>query len=86
MLSKKVTIRLITEMDAMPIAMLVQLATQFTSRIYLEWNDRKVNAKSIMGMMSLGANTGDTITVCVEGEDEVAAMREIIAYLTSGRA
>ena len=43
---------------ARPIAMLVQVASQYTSNIYLESEARKVNAKSIMGMMSLGLDNG----------------------------
>ena len=46
-------------LDARPVAMLVQVASKFDSRIYLLSDGKKVNAKSIMGMMSLGLDNGE---------------------------
>ena len=54
MIRKSITIGISNGLEARPIAMLVQVASQYTSNIYLESEARKVNAKSIMGMMSLG--------------------------------
>lgn len=53
---------------------LTQTASQFKSDIWIEKNDRKVNAKSIMGVMMLAAAKGSTITLEANGEDEAAAM------------
>ncbi len=53
--------------------------------MYLEHGRRKVNAKSIMGMMSLEASVGDSIEVMIDGIDEENAMQEITAYLLTGR-
>ena len=53
MISKNITINIPTDMEARPVALLVQVASQFESNIYVEVEDKKVNAKSIMGMMTL---------------------------------
>ena len=63
--------------------MLVQVASQFESQIFVESGEKKVNAKSIMGMMTLGLDTGEKITVVAEGNDEEEAMTSIEKYLTS---
>jgi len=76
-----VEIKLRNGLEARPVAMLVQVASKFESRIYLESADRKVNAKSIMGMMSLGLDIGDQVTVTAEGADEEAAVDAIENYL-----
>ncbi len=76
-----VEIKLQNGLEARPVAMLVQVASKFESRIYLESTDKKVNAKSIMGMMSLGLDIGDQVTVTAEGADEEAAVDAIENYL-----
>ncbi len=60
---------------------LTQTASQFKSDIWIEKNDRKVNAKSIMGVMMLAAAKGSTITLEANGEDEVAAMDALKALI-----
>ena len=84
MITKDVTIKIASGLEARPIAMLVQVASQFDSEITIISGTRKVNAKSIMGMMTLGIDTGEQITVCADGRDEEAAVSEIEKYL-SGR-
>ena len=83
MIRKSVTIGISNGLEARPIAMLVQVASQYVSNIYLESEERKVNAKSIMGMMSLGLDTGESVTVSVDGADEEEAMKSIEKYLCS---
>ena len=85
MLRKSVVINRPQGLGARPIAELVQVASKYESRVYLEHGRRKVNAKSIMGMMSLEASAGDSIEVVIEGIDEESAMQEITAYLLTGR-
>ena len=63
--------------------MLVQVASQYSSNIYLESEAKKVNAKSIMGMMTLGLDAGEEITLSANGEDEEAAMSSIDQYLSN---
>ena len=69
-------------MESTPIAHLVQLANQFSSSIYFEMDTKKVNAKSIMGMMSLVLAAGDVVTIDAEGEDDAKAVDEIEKFLT----
>lgn len=82
MLSKEITIRLENGLEARPVALLVQVASQYESSVYLETQNKKVNAKSIMGMMSLGLDIGEKVTVVVEGADEAAAIEGIEKYLS----
>ena len=82
MISKEITIRLENGLEARPVAMLVQVASQFDSTIYLEAGEKKVNAKSIMGMMSLGLDTGEKVTAIIDGSDEEAALEGIEKYLS----
>lgn len=53
---------------------LTQVAAQFSSQIWIERNNRRVNAKSIMGVMMLAAGKGSKVTLETDGEDEKAAM------------
>jgi len=82
MLKKEVTIRLESGLEARPVAMLVQVASQYESTVYLESQDKKVNAKSIMGMMSLGLDTGEKVIVVADGNDEEAAIAGMEQYLS----
>ena len=83
MIKKTITVELESGLEARPIAMLVQLASQFASSIYLESENKKVNAKSIMGMMTMALKNGTEVTVLADGEDERAAVTGIESYLTN---
>ena len=61
--------------------MLVKVASKYDSRIYLESGYKRVNANSIMGMMSVGLVAGQSITVEADGADEDQAVSEIEKYL-----
>ena len=61
---------------------LVQVASQFRSDIYLISGNKRVNAKSIMGMMSLGLIAGEDVTVTADGSDEKDAVSKIEKFLT----
>ena len=82
MKKRSITIKLENGLEARPIAILVQTASQYESSVYIETGDKKVNAKSIMGMMTLILQTGDTITVSADGKDEDAALEGIEKYLS----
>ena len=84
MISKNITINIPTDMEARPVALLVQVASQFESNIYVEVEDKKVNAKSIMGMMTLGLVPGEQVTVTADGADEEKAIEGSEKYLTEG--
>jgi phosphocarrier protein HPr len=62
-------------------AKLTQLATSFKCDVSLERNGRRVNAKSIMGVMMLAAGKGTTIAIETDGEDETAAMNGLVALI-----
>lgn len=83
MVTKSMTIELQTGLEARPVAVLVQVASQFESSIYVEHDNMKVNAKSIMGMMTLGLAAGTQVTVSAEGDNEVDAISKIEEYLSS---
>ena len=83
---KAVRIQLNGGLEARPVAMLVQVASQHDSTVYLESEGKKVNAKSIMGMMSLGLDSGEMVTVIADGPDEEVAVEDIAKYLCSGKS
>ena len=61
--------------------MFVQVASKFKSRIYVLMDNKKVNAKSIMGMLTLGMVEGEEVVITAEGEDEAEAIEEIGRFL-----
>ncbi|MDE6313607.1 MAG: HPr family phosphocarrier protein [Lachnospiraceae bacterium] len=83
MKKKSVKIQIAEGTDARPIAMLVQVATKFESQVYVQSGDKRVNAKSIMGMMSLVLKTGEEILVSADGVDEEEAVAGVEEYLTA---
>lgn len=83
MIKKPITIQISNGLEARPVAMLVQVASQYESRIQVENGDKHVNAKSIMGMMTLGLNVGESVTISAEGADEEEAIAGIEKYLTN---
>ena len=85
MIEKSVKIQLNGGLEARPVAMLVQVASQHESSVYIMSEGRKVNAKSIMGMMSLALDTGESVTVSADGKDEQEAIRSIEEYLSGGK-
>ena len=85
MIQKSIQIKLETGLEARPVAMLVQVASQFDSSIYVEVGTKKVNAKSIMGMMTLGLDVGEAVVVSADGADEEKAIAEIEKYLAAGK-
>lgn len=83
MVTKRITIKIPTGLEARPVALLVQVASRYESTVYVECEDKKVNAKSIMGMMSLGIAAGEEVTVTTNGPDEEEAIENIEKYLSS---
>lgn len=83
MIKKPITIQIASGLEARPVALFVQVASQYESRIYVENGEKKVNAKSIMGMMTLGLNAGESVVVTAEGSDEQDAIENIERYLSS---
>lgn len=83
MIKKPIVLELKEGLDARPIALLVQEANQYASSVYIEVDNKKINAKSIMGMMSLSLSNGAEITVIADGSDEEAAINGVENFLVS---
>lgn len=83
MTRKEITIKLPHGLEARPVAMLVQFTSQCESEIHVESAGRNVNAKSIMGMMTLGLAAGEKIVVTADGTDEEEAIAKIEKYLSA---
>ncbi len=81
-MKKSIIIHMKTDLEARPVARLVQTANRFTSRIYLEAEGKHVNAKSIMGMMSLALMNGEEVVLDVEGTDATEALDALEKFLT----
>ncbi len=84
MITKKVILNNESGLHARPAALFVQTANKFTSDIYIELKGTKVDGKSIMGVMSLGAFHGEEITLIARGEDEKEAISELIKLVEYG--
>ena len=83
---KEMVVQLAGGLEARPIAVLVQVASQYESSIYLEADEKRVNAKSIMGMMTLALKAGEKLVVEANGSDEAAAIEGIEKYISGQEA
>ena len=81
MVKESLKLELKNGLEARPAALFVQIASKFESHISVVVNEKKVNAKSIMGMMSLGAIKGQVIEIISEGEDEQEAVKSLVEFL-----
>ena len=79
---KEMVVQIAGGLEARPIAVLVQVASQYESSIYLEADVKRVNAKSIMGMMTMALKTGEKMVVEATGADEEAAIEGIEKYIS----
>ncbi len=79
---KELVVQIAGGLEARPIAVLVQVASQFESSIYMEADGKRVNAKSIMGMMTLALRAGEKLLVEAAGEDEEQAIAAIEKYIS----
>lgn len=68
-------------LHARPAAVFVKAANKFTSDIQVTKEDRTINAKSILSVLTLGVNQGTEITINAEGEDAGAALQELVALI-----
>jgi phosphocarrier protein HPr len=77
MAQKTFTVTAETGIHARPATLLVQTASKFDSDVHLEYKEKKVNLKSIMGVMSLGVGKDAQITIITEGSDEEEALKSL---------
>ncbi|MBR0144734.1 MAG: HPr family phosphocarrier protein [Clostridia bacterium] len=82
MVTKSVTVNTQVGLHARPATFFIQKATEFKSTIWIEKDERRVNAKSLLGVLSLGIVKGMDITLIADGSDEVAAV-EALANMVS---
>lgn len=82
MVETKVIVRLKTGLQARPAALFVQTANRFKAEIFIEKDGKRVNAKSIMGVMSLAVGTGVEIIIRAEGQDAEAAVENLAALVS----
>ena len=81
MIERTMKIELENGLEARPVAVLVQKASMHDSTIYIHAEGKKVNAKSIMGMMSLKLQKGENVTIVADGQDEDAAVSGVATFL-----
>jgi catabolite repression HPr-like protein len=81
MLVKQVEVKLKTGLQARPAALFVQKANRFSSEILLEKDGKKVNAKSIMGLMSQAVSPGTKINIIADGDDEEKAISFLAEFI-----
>lgn len=84
MLYKKLTMNNADGLNATNAQTLVKTASGFTSQIHIEKGNKKVNAKSIMGILSLGIKNKDSLLIFIDGNDEDGAMMSIEDLFESG--
>ena len=69
-------------LHARPATYFIQKANDFKSSVWIEKDERKVNAKSLLGVLSLGVSKGDTITIIADGDDQDEAVSELVALIS----
>ena len=84
MVSREVTIINHIGLHARPATFFIQKANSFKCNVWVEKDDRKVNAKSLLGVLSLGIAKGMTINIIADGIDEDAAIDSLCALINSG--
>lgn len=84
MLSKEVSILSKTGLESKMAARLIQKASGYEANIWIQKGERKANAKSLLGLLSLGISPGDRITIITDGRDEATALAELEVFANSG--
>ena len=84
MVSRNVTIKNAQGLHARPATFFIQKANSFRSSIWVENEDRRVNAKSLLGVLSLGIVKGMTVTLIADGPDEADALAGLAELINSG--
>lgn len=84
MITKTITIQNTVGLHARPATFFIQKANSYKSSIWIENNDRRANAKSLLGVLSLGISKGDTITLLADGDDEQSAVDGLVNLVLTG--
>ena len=86
MYMKEVVVQNQVGLHARPATFFIQKANEYKSSIWVESDDRKVNAKSLLGVLSLGITKGLTITIIADGADEENAVNDLVSLIASNFA
>lgn len=86
MLSKEVVVQNQVGLHARPATFFIQKANEFKSSIWVEKDERKVNAKSLLGVLSLGITKGTSINIIADGSDEKDAVEVLVHLIASNFA
>ena len=86
MVKENVTITNNIGLHARPATFFIQKANSYRSSIWIEKDDRKVNAKSLLGVLSMGIAKGMTVTLIAEGADEADAIQGLVTLVQTGFA
>lgn len=84
MFVKEVEVKNQVGLHARPATFFIQKANEYKSSIWVEKDERRVNAKSLLGILSLGIIGGTTIKIIADGDDETSAVEGLIALVDSG--
>ena len=84
MLSKNITIQNSVGLHARPATYFIQKANSYKSSIWIENSDRRANAKSLLGVLSLSISKGDEITILADGVDEQEAVDGLVELILKG--
>ena len=82
-MQKSIVIQVEPGLQARPAAQFVQKANEFVSEIFIEVENRRINAKSIMGLMSLALVRGTEVTLIANGPDETQALEELVKFVSN---
>ena len=83
MVSREVTIKNNVGLHARPATFFIQKANEFKSSVWVEKDERKVNAKSLLGVLSLGITKGTSIAIIADGADEQEAVTTLVNLIAS---
>jgi phosphocarrier protein len=83
MFSKEAVVNNSVGLHARPATFFIQKANEFKSSIWVERNERRINAKSLLGLLSLGIVKGSSITIIADGADEEAAVNALVELISS---
>ena len=83
MFLKEIVVQNQVGLHARPATFFIQKANEYKSSIWIEKDEKKVNAKSLLGVLSLGVAKGTSVTIIAEGSDEEQAVNELIALISS---
>lgn len=83
MFLKEIVVQNQVGLHARPATFFIQKANEYKSSIWVEKDEKKVNAKSLLGVLSLGVTKGASITIIAEGSDEEQAVNELVSMISS---